>query len=434
MNNLVAIVGRPNVGKSTLFNRLVGERQAIVDNESGVTRDRQYGISEWNGKRFNVVDTGGFVHGSDDVYEAAIRRQVRIAIEEAYIILFMVDVTTGITSLDQEVARLLRQSNKHVLLVVNKVDNNMLEFSSHEFWNLGFEHLHTISSQSGSGTGDLLDAVVANIEVEEEQEDLLPRIAILGQPNAGKSTFVNTLLDEERNIVTDQPGTTRDAIHTRYTKYGHDFWLIDTAGIRKKARVKEDLEFYSVMRAIRALDECDVCVLIIDATCGMEAQDMSIFRLAQSRNKGMVILINKWDLIPSKETNTIRDYTEKIKERIAPFTDVPILYISCLEKQRIFKAVEIIIQVHHNRKRRISTSQLNEALQEAVAANQPATYRGHNIRIKYGTQLPAKYPAFALFSNYPDQIKEAYKQYLENQFREKFDFSGSPVAIFFREK
>ncbi len=434
MNNLVAIVGRPNVGKSTLFNRLIGERQAIVDNISGVTRDRQYGFSEWNGKRFQVVDTGGFVHGSDDVFEAAIRRQVRIAVDEAQVILFMVDVNTGVTALDQEVARLLRQSKKNVLLVVNKVDNTQLEMSAHEFWNLGFDHLYTVSSVSGSGTGDLLDAVVSYIAPEEELEDNLPRIAILGQPNAGKSTFVNTLLEEERNIVTDKPGTTRDAIHTRYSKFGHDFWLVDTAGIRKKARVKEDLEFYSVMRAIKALDEADVCVLMIDATCGLEAQDMSIFRLAQSRNKGVVILVNKWDLVPNKETNTMRDFTNAIKERIAPFTDVPILFVSCLEKQRIFKAVEMIMQVHRNRTRKIATSELNEVLQEAVEANPPQPYRGHFVRIRYGTQLPAKYPAFALFSNHPKQIKEPYRQYLENKFREKFEFTGSPVAIFFREK
>lgn len=433
MNKIVAIVGRPNVGKSTFFNRLVGTRQAIVNDESGVTRDRQYGVSDWNGKTFSIVDTGGFVHGSDDIFEAAIRRQVNIAVEEAQVIIFMTDAQTGITAMDSEVARMLRQSKKEVLLMVNKVDNHKLLMEANEFWSLGFEKVFFVSSTSGSGTGDLLDEVVKSLPMEDDSSEALPKFAVVGQPNAGKSTLINSLLGEERNIVTDIAGTTRDAIHTHYEKFGHKFTLVDTAGIRKKKNVHEDLEFYSVMRAISAIDECDVCLLVIDATMGLESQDMSIIRLAQKRNKGLVVLFNKWDLV-EKDTNTAKKYTEQIKEKLAPFNDVPILFISSTEKQRIFKTVEEAMHVYENRVKKISTSKLNEVLQEAMEKINPPTYRGHFIKIKYATQLTARYPAFALFCNYPKHVPDSYKQYLENQLRNTFDFTGVPIALFFREK
>jgi len=433
MSNIIAIVGRPNVGKSTLYNRLIGQRQAIIDNISGVTRDRQYGSSFWNGKTFTVVDTGGFVQHSDDVFEAAIRSQVAIAIEEAGVILFMVDVTTGITDLDEEVAHLLRGTDKPVFLVVNKVDNHDRMLEANEFWSLGFEQTFFLSSMSGSGTGDLLDAVTEHIQEEDESPSDIPKIAILGQPNVGKSSLTNALLGEERNIVTDVAGTTRDPIHSTYSKYGKAFLLIDTAGIRKKSRVRENLEFYSVMRAIRALEEADVCILMIDATTGIEAQDMSIFRLAQRRNKGVVILVNKWDLV-EKETNTARDYETQIREKIAPFSDVPILFISATEKQRIYQAIDAALQVYENRNRKVKTSQLNEVMLEAIEKYPPPAHRGHHIKIKYVTQLPTYSPAFAFFCNYPKHIKENYKNYLENQLRKHFDFNGVPIRLFFRKK
>lgn len=432
--DIVAIVGRPNVGKSTLFNRLIGERQSIVDDQSGVTRDRQYGQSVWNGKDFAVVDTGGFVRNSDDVFEAAIRDQVRIAIEEATVILFMVDVTTGITDLDDEVASMLRRTDKPVVLAVNKVDNNRRQLEANEFWSLGFEQTFFLSSVTGSGTGELLDAVAEYITNYEEEPNEIPQLAIVGQPNAGKSSFVNALLGEERNIVTEIAGTTRDSINSHYNKFGKEFILIDTAGIRKKAKVHENLEFYSVMRAIRAIEQADVCILLIDATDGVESQDLAIFRLAQKNNKGIVIAINKWDLVPDKETNTARDMEQEIRRRFAPFTDLPVIFMSVLEKQRIMKTVEAALEVYANRTRRIPTSELNNVMLPVIERYSPPASRGRVISIKYVSQLPLAYPAFAFFCNHPQHIKESYKNYLENQLRENFDFSGVPITIFFRQK
>jgi GTPase len=433
MGNIVAIVGRPNVGKSTFYNRLVGQREAIVDNESGVTRDRKYGTTEWNGKKFMVVDTGGFVEGSDDVFEAAIRSQVRMAIEEASILLFMVDTTTGITDLDEEVADLLRRSRKPIFLVVNKVDNGARMLDANEFWSMGFENVFFISAMSGSGTGELLDALSEQVEEYVPLETNLTKIAIVGQPNVGKSSLVNALLGEERNIVTDIAGTTRDPIHTHYNKFGKEFIIVDTAGMRKKAKVHENLEFYSVMRAIQAIEECDVAVIMIDAQTGIEAQDMAIFRLAKERHKGIVILVNKWDLV-EKETNTARDFEAEVKRRIAPFNDLPVIFISVKDKQRVLKAIDIALEVAERRKQKIKTSVLNEWLEEASAKHMPPAHRGHLIKIKYVTQLPLFYPAFAFFSNHPKQIPENYKQYLENELRKKFDFLGVPMLLFFREK
>lgn len=433
MGNIVAIVGRPNVGKSTLFNRLIGERQSIVDDESGVTRDRQYGSSFWNGKTFTVVDTGGFIQHSEDVFDSAIRSQVKMAIEEASVLIFMVDTTTGITDLDEDLASLLRRSNKEVILAVNKADNHQRLMDANEFWSLGFEETYFLSSLTGSGTGDLLDAVTERIEEREEIEDNIPKFSIVGQPNVGKSSLTNALLGEERNIVTDIAGTTRDSIHTKYTKFGKEFYLIDTAGIRKKSKVHENLEFYSVMRAIKAIEESDVCIIMIDATTGVESQDLSIFRLAQRRNKGIVILVNKWDLV-EKETNTARDYENEIKERFAPFRDLPVVFVSALEKQRIFKAIEVALEVYENRTRKIKTAQLNEILQEAIAKYPPPAYRGKLIKIKYVTQLPTYYPAFAFFCNYPKHVKTSYRNFLENQLRKHFNFTGVPIGIFFRKK
>ncbi len=433
MGNLVAVVGRPNVGKSTLFNRLIGQRQAIIDDFSGVTRDRQYGSSYWNGKTFTVVDTGGFVQGSDDVFEKAIRSQVEIAIAEASIIIFMVDCTTGITDLDEDVANMLRKGNKPVYLAVNKVDNNARLLEANEFWSLGFENTFFLSSITGSGTGELLDAVVEDMEEEEEETIEIPKFAIVGQPNVGKSSFTNALLGDDRNIVTDIAGTTRDSIHSVYKKFDKEFMLIDTAGMRKKAKVHENLEFYSVMRAIKSIEESDVCFLLIDAQTGVEAQDMKIFRLAQQRNKGMVILVNKWDLI-EKETNTARDMEREIRDKIAPFNDIPIVFMSVKEKQRIFKAIEQGVRVFENRTRKIRTSDLNELMQEKIERVPPPTYRGSYVKIKYVTQLPIHYPAFAFFCNNPKHLRESYKNYLENQLRESYDFSGVPITIHFRKK
>ena len=435
MASLVAIVGRPNVGKSTLFNRLIGERKAIIDDISGVTRDRIYGSTEWNGRGVNVVDTGGFVSGSDDVFESAIRTQVTIAIDEADVIIFMTDVTTGITDLDESVARMLRKSDKNVVLCVNKVDNHHRQLAANEFWGLGFDNTFFLSSMTGTGTGELLDAVIDLLpeEIKMSDDENIPKVAVLGRPNVGKSSFVNALLGEERNIVTDIAGTTRDAIHSRYNKFGKELILVDTAGIRKKKKVHEDLEFYSVIRAVKSIDECDVCALMIDAQQGLEAQDMNIFSLIIKRKRGVVLLVNKWDLV-DKETNTARDYEKQLKEKLAPFTDVPILFISALEKQRIFKAVELIEDVYQNKTRRIKTSVLNDALQEMLAKYPPPSHRGKMIKIKYVTQLPTKYPAFAFFCNHPKHVKENYKNYLENQLRSRFDFSGVPIAVIFKEK
>jgi GTPase len=434
MSNIVAIVGRPNVGKSTFFNRLIGERQSIVDNISGVTRDRQYGTSYWNSKNFTVVDTGGFVPDSTDVFEAAIREQVKIAIEEATVIIFLVDVTTGITDLDEEVASLLRRSKKPVFLVVNKVDNGQRLFEANEFWSLGFENTFFLSALTGSGSGEILDAVADHLSADElPQENRLPRFAIVGQPNVGKSSLTNALLGEDRNIVTEIAGTTRDSIDALYTKYDKEFILVDTAGIRKKAKVHENLEFYSVLRAIKAIEECDVCILMIDAQTGVESQDQAIFRLAQRRNKGIVLLVNKWDLV-EKQTNTARDVEKIIKERISPFTDVPVVFISVHEKTRIFRAIEVALEVFENRNRKVKTSELNELLLDVIERTPPPSHRGKFVKIKYITQLPLAYPAFAFFCNHPTHIKENYKFFLENQLRKNYNFTGVPITIFFRQK
>ncbi|HOY19847.1 MAG TPA: ribosome biogenesis GTPase Der [Haliscomenobacter sp.] len=434
MSNIVAIVGRPNVGKSTFFNRLIGERQSIVDNISGVTRDRQYGASYWNGKNFTVVDTGGFVPHSDDVFEAAIREQVKIAVDEASVIIFLVDVTTGITDLDEEVANLLRRSKKPVFLVVNKVDNGQRLFEANEFWSLGFENTLFLSALTGSGSGEILDAVADHLSDDEQpKEDSLPRFAIVGQPNVGKSSLTNALLGEDRNIVTEIAGTTRDSIDALYTKFDKEFILVDTAGIRKKAKVHENLEFYSVLRAIKAIEDCDVCILMIDAQTGVESQDQAIFRLAQRRNKGIVILVNKWDLV-EKSTNTARDVEKVIKERIAPFTDVPVVFVSVHEKTRIFRAIEVALEVYENRNRKVKTSELNELLLELIEKMPPPAHKGRHIKIKYVTQLPLAYPAFAFFCNHPSHVKENYRQFLENQLRKNYNFAGVPISIFFRQK
>lgn len=435
MSNIVAIVGRPNVGKSTLYNRLIGQQEAIIDNVSGVTRDRLYGTSEWNGLSFTVVDTGGFVHGSDDIFESAIRRQVRIAIDEASAIIFMVDVTTGITDLDEQIAEMLRKSEKPVLLAVNKVDNYTRQLEANEFWSLGFEDTFFLSSITGSGTGELLDALIEHLNKEEEElETDIPKIAIIGQPNVGKSSLTNALLGEERNIVTEIAGTTRDSIHTKYTKFNRTFYLIDTAGLRKKTKVHEDLEFYSTLRAIRAVEESDVCIILIDATTGIEAQDLQIYQLAVKRKKGIVVAVNKWDLVEEKVTNTARDMEQDIRNRLAPFNDVPIVFISALQKQRIFKVMELALEVYEKRKTRIRTAELNEVMLKAIENFHPPAHRGKFIKIKYVSQLPTRTPSFAFFCNYPDFVKGSYRNYLENQLRKNFDFCGVPISIHFREK
>ena len=431
----VAIVGRPNVGKSTLFNRLLEQRKAIVEDTPGVTRDRQYGVSEWNGKNFYVIDTGGFVPDSEDVFEREIRKQVEVAVQEASVIVFVVDVATGITDLDEAMADVLRRTTKPVFLVVNKVDNNERLLEAAEFYSLGFEKIFFISSISGSGTGELLDDVTELIQGEEdiEEEEGLPKFSIIGQPNVGKSSLLNALVGEERTIVSDIAGTTRDTIHTRYKLFQKDFILIDTAGIRRKNKVHEDLEFYSVIRAIKAMDEADVCLLMLDAEKGITAQDLSIFSLAARKGKGIVVLVNKWDLV-EKTTNTAKEYEKVLKQRMAPFNDVPILFISVKEKTRIFRVIETGLQVYENRKRKIATSKLNEVILKAIEAFHPPVVRGHPIKIKYITQLPTVVPSFAFFTNYPDEIKTPYKNYLENKLREHFDFTGVPVRIFFRKK
>ncbi|HQD12906.1 MAG: ribosome biogenesis GTPase Der [Chitinophagales bacterium] len=437
MSYTVAIIGRPNVGKSTLFNRLLEQRKAITDDFSGVTRDRQYGIAEWNGKTFNVIDTGGFVMHSDDVFEKAIRRQVRLAIDEADLLLFLVDVTTGITDLDEALAQELRKSKKPVLLAVNKVDNTERSYMANEFYGLGFEDLFCVSSMSGSGTGEILDRITEQIPVDiENAVDIyasLPKITIVGQPNVGKSTLLNALIGEERNIVTDIAGTTRDAIHTHYKLYGKEFLLIDTAGIRRKNRVHEDLEFYSVIRAVKAIDEADVCILVLDALEGISAQDLKIFSIIEQRKRGVVILVNKWDAV-EKDSKTILEFEARIKQKIAPFTDVPILFISAKEKQRIYQAIDKVLEVYDNKQIKIPTHQLNEIMLEEIEKYPPPAYRGEYIKIKYVTQLPAKTPSFAFFCNHPDYVREAYRNYLENRMREHFKLSGVPINIFFRKK
>jgi GTP-binding protein len=484
----VAIVGRPNVGKSTLFNRLLEQRKAIVDDLSGVTRDRQYGVADWNGKTFNVIDTGGFVSRSEDVFEREIRKQVLIALDEADLLLFVCDTATGITNLDDDMADLLRRSTKPVLLVVNKVDNNTRMLEATEFYSLGFDKVFFVSSISGSGTGELLDEVTAQIpedaemanpnvkrtlkrqkaqrsdadlekeweegdEYDEDEEEIytenyeeideenkiiefdeyVPKIAIIGQPNAGKSTLLNALTGEERTIVSNIPGTTRDSIHTHYKLFGKEFILIDTAGLRKKKNVHEDLEFYSVIRAIRAMDEADICLLVIDALNGITMQDINIFSLAARKGKGILILVNKWDAF-EKETNTARDYEQKIKQKIAPFNDVPVVFISAQDKTRIFQAMEKTIEVYDNLKRRIATSKLNEVMQKEIQRYPPPMSRGHNVSIKFVRQLPTKAPSFAFYANYPDALSSSYRNFLENKLRTHYNFSGSPVRVYFRKK
>jgi len=435
MSNIVAVVGRPNVGKSTLFNRLIGERRAIVDEQSGVTRDRTYGKSIWNGVEFTVIDSGGYIRGSEDVFEAEIRKQVVIAIEEASVILFVVDVESGIVPADEAVAELLRKSEKPVLVVVNKVDNHQRQDDAVEFYSLGLGEYYCVSSINGSGTGELLDELVKHLNSDGAEPDVseLPRFAIVGRPNVGKSSFTNALLGHERNIVTDVAGTTRDAIHSRYTGFGFDFMLIDTAGIRKKKSVHEDLEFYSVMRSIKAIENCDVCILMIDASIGLEGQDLNILGLAQKNHKGIVILVNKWDLV-EKDTHTAKEYTAAIHERIAPFTDVPILFVSVLNMQRIHKALEIAVEVYQNRNRKITTRELNELMLPIIEGNPPPMTKGKMIRIKFVTQLPTHFPAFAFFCSNPQYLREDYKRFLENKLREHYNFSGVPMEIYMRRK
>ena len=434
MGNIVAIVGRPNVGKSTFFNRLIERREAIVNDESGVTRDRLYGHCFWNGKTFSVVDTGGYVENSSDVFEREISKQVLIAIEEADAVMFMVDVDMGLTDLDVAVADILRSSKKPVFLVVNKVDSNKKIVNSYEFYNLGLGELYCISAITGAGTGELLDAVVKALPDKPNDEELdLPRITIVGRPNVGKSSLTNVLIGEERNIVTNVAGTTRDSINTRYNKYGYDFMLVDTAGVRRKSKVSEDLEFYSVMRSIRAIENSDVCLLMIDAEQGWESQDQNILNLIRKNKKGIVILVNKWDLI-EKDSNTLKEYREFIQERIAPFNDIPILFISALTKQRISDVLSTAMQVYENRIQRIPTGKLNEIMLDAIESFPPPATKGKYIKIKYVTQLPTPTPVFAFFANLPQYIKEPYKRYLENKLRENFNLTGVPIVLVFRDK
>lgn len=434
MGNIVAIVGRPNVGKSTLFNRFTETRSAIVDAIEGVTRDRQYGKAIWNGIDFSVIDTGGYVTNSDDIFEEEIRKQVVLAIEESDVILFMVDVEIGITQMDEAVAQMLRKIKKPVFLIANKVDNNNRIYDAQNFYSFGLGEVYCVSSVNGSGTGDLLDAVVASFKKQTEEEtDELPKFAIIGRPNVGKSSLLNSLIGEERHIVTPIAGTTRDSVYTLYNKFNYKFYLVDTAGLRKKGKVQENLEFYSVMRSIRAIENCDVCLLLLDATQGIESQDMNILDLALKNNKGVLILVNKWDLI-EKETNSARDFQNLIKEKTAPFTDVHILFISAVEKTRIHKVLDTAIEVYENRVRRISTSVLNEKMGEAINNYPPPSVKGKYVKIKYITQLPTHAPSFAFFCNLPQYVKDPYKRYLENKLREYFNFTGVPIKVFMRKK
>jgi len=433
MSNIVAIVGRPNVGKSTLFNRFTESRQAIVDEQSGVTRDRHYGKVEWNGRTFSLIDTGGYITGSEDVFEGEIRKQVKLAVEEASVIIFVVDVTTGLTDMDKEVANLLRRSKKKIFLVANKVDNFGRADETPEFYRLGLGDIYSLSAINGSGTGDLLDDIMKELKSDEEVEEELPKIAIVGQPNVGKSSLLNALTGTYRTIVTPVAGTTRDTIHTRYNSFGFDFLLVDTAGMRKKTKVHEDLEFYSVMRSVKAIEDSDVCLLMVDATKGMGAQDINIFSLAERNKKGIVILVNKWDLV-EKDTQSTKKFIAEIETKIAPFTDVPVIFTSVSTKQRIHKALETALQVYNDRKQRISTSQLNKVMLPVLDAVQPPAVKGKLIKIKYITQLPGKTPSFAYFANHPQYIKEPYRRFIENQMRKHFSLSGVPVSIYFRNK
>ena len=434
MSAIVAIVGRPNVGKSTFFNRLIKRREAIVDAVSGVTRDRHYGKTDWNGVEFSVIDTGGYLAGGDDTFQKEIDKQVNLAIDEADAIIFMVNVEDGLTGMDESVAALLRKSKKPVFVVVNKVDSNNRRDDAHEFYALGFEHLFSISSINGSGTGDLLDELVKSLpEKEQKQEENLPRFAVVGRPNAGKSSFINALIGEDRYIVTDIAGTTRDAIDTRYNRFGFEFNLVDTAGIRRKSKVKEDLEFYSVMRSIRAIEHSDVCILMLDATRGFESQDANIFWLAQRNRKGIVILVNKWDLV-EKENNTAKAYEAAIRKEIEPFIDVPIIFVSALNKQRIYKAIETAVEVYNNRTKRIPTRQLNEVMLPIIENYPPPAIKGKYVKIKFCTQLPTPMPQFAFFANLPQYVKDPYRRFIENKLRENFDFKGVPIDVYFRQK
>ena len=437
MGNIVAIVGRPNVGKSTLFNRLTKTRHAIVSDEAGTTRDRQYGKSDWNGREFSVIDTGGWVVNSDDVFEEEIRKQVALATDEADVILFLVDVKNGVTDLDDAVARILRRVNKPVILVANKADTNDLAYGAAEFYSLGLGEPYCISAATGSGTGDLLDLIVSKFpkSVDDNVEENIPRFAVVGRPNAGKSSLINAFIGEERNIVTDIAGTTRDSIYTRYTKFGFDFYLVDTAGIRKKNKVTEDLEYYSVMRSIRAIENSDVCILMIDAERGIEAQDLNIFQLIQRNNKSLVVVVNKWDLVPEKTMAVMKGYEEAIRHRMAPFDDFPIIFASALTKQRIFKVLETAKDVFLNRKKRVSTAKLNEELLPLIEAFPPPSIKGKYIKIKYCMQLPAtQIPSFVFYANLPQYVKEPYRRFLENKIRERWDFCGTPINIFIRQK
>jgi len=434
MSNIVAIVGRPNVGKSTLFNRLIQRRDAIVDSVAGVTRDRHYGKSDWNGKEFSVIDTGGYIEGSEDVFEAEIRRQVELALEEATVILFVLDLQAGLTEFDKIIAGMLRKTEKPVVYAVNKVDNSMQELDAAEFYGLGIEKYHTISAVNGGGTGDLLDELVENMDENrvDDYEDL-PKMAIVGRPNAGKSSIVNSLFDEERNIVTEVAGTTRDTVNTRFNKFGFDFMLLDTAGLRKKGKTMENLEFYSNMRSIRAIEHADVCMMVVDATRGFEAQDLAIISLVEKNKKGLVVVVNKWDLV-EKETNTVRDAEAYIRKKLEPFTDFPIIFTSALTKQRVLKAFEEGVKVYERRKQRISTSKLNDTMLDIIKGYPPPAVKGKYVKIKFCTQLPTRTPQFAFFANMPQYIKEPYKRFLENKMRKAFDFHGAPIEIFFRKK
>ncbi|QKJ32221.1 ribosome biogenesis GTPase Der [Mucilaginibacter mali] len=433
MSNIVAIVGRPNVGKSTLYNRLTESRKAIVDDFSGVTRDRHYGVAEWVGRNFTVIDTGGYVANSDDVFEAAIREQVNIAIEEATVILFVVDVTTGITDLDDEIANILRKGKKPVFVVVNKVDHGLLQSDASIFYSLGLGEIYNISSMSGSGTGELLDEVVKTFDDDVVEENTLPKYAIVGRPNVGKSSIINSLIGKDRNIVTPIAGTTRDSIHIHYNQYGHEFMLIDTAGLRKKTKVKENIEFYSVMRTIKAMEEADVVVLMLDAVEGLEAQDVNIFHLAEKNKKGIVVVVNKWDLI-EKNTKTVKVFEETIRQKLAPFTDVPIVFTSVTEKQRVLKVLEMANRVYANRAKKIPTSKLNDVMLPIIESYPPPAIKGKYVKIKYITQIKGTSPMFAFFCNLPQYVKESYIRFIENKLRENFDFTGVPVQIFFRQK